>query len=812
MKVGEGMMCKNARFVVVAAAAFALLGSGLAAAAPSTAPVLEGLYAEPGPDGPVIRVHASGDLDTVHYSPQPGVWIVEMPETSWEQGAGRISDPDIGLERAELSAVEEFGKRVTRLTVWLAEPARLDLQRRFDGLELRFLGLAPAAEAAPPEQTEEPEQTPVVIPPVTVVQSPSREPEPALPPVSQAARARAAAGANLLEVVPVVSGDGIRVELRADGALAGRSFSLDSPSRVVVDLPGVVNRVARGVYSVSSPLVDRVRVAQFRSSPEPVTRIVVDLSSDAAHHLEAVDGGAVLVVGEAGPAPTSVRVADASPPAPGVIEMRRSNPSPQPAEAQAAAVPASMFAVPSRNEPAKAEPAQAPAERVVAERNPWVADPSQLVESAVPAQVLDLPTTPADTYATTEVETQEQQYTGEPITLTLKDADIADVLKTFAALTNLNIVLDPGVRGSVTVELHDVPWDQALDLILKINGLDYALENNVLRVATTNKLASEKRAAAALRKEQELARELKTVIKPVSYAKAQDVRAILVQDSTLLSERGTVNIDQRTNTLILRDTVERVEGVLRLVDFLDQPTPQVVIEGRIVETTRDFSYSLGVNWGFTGVKDAAHGNETGLEFPSNITGTGRVGLETAGNGTLSLTFGDVLNTFNLDFLLAAAEAEGTVKIVSTPRVTTQNLQRAQIRSGLQIPVQTVANNTVTVQYVDATLRLEVTPQITAEGTVLLDINIRKQEAAVGAAVEGGTNVPIFTRDAETSLLVRDGGTTVIAGIYQINDQEAENRVPGLWQIPILGHLFKNKDVFKRHDELLIFITPRIVKY
>jgi type IV pilus assembly protein PilQ len=153
-----------------------------------------------------------------------------------------------------------------------------------------------------------------------------------------------------------------------------------------------------------------------------------------------------------------------------------------------------------------------------------------------------------------------------------------------------------------------------------------------------------------------------------------------------------------------------------------------------------------------------------------------------------------------------------VKIVSTPRVTTQNLQTAQIRSGLQIPVQTVANNTVTVQYVDATLRLQVTPQITAEGTVNLELDVRKQEPVLAAAVVGGDNVPIFTRDATTQLLVRDGGTTVIAGIYQINDQDNENRVPGLSKIPVLGWMFKNKGVFKRHDELLIFITPRIVKY
>jgi len=830
MKVGDGMMIKNARILVVAAAFFVLLGSGIADAATSAVPVLEGLATESGSSGPVIRLRTSGDLDTVHYSPQPGVWIVEMPEATWADGNGVVSDPAIGVERAELTHVEEFGKRVTRLTVWLAEPAQLDVERAPGGLELRFQPF----QSAPQVAADEVESEPLDVASSTTPSAPAADPvrpenRPALPPVviaaddepapSKASASAVASASSLLEVVPVDVGDGVRIELHADGELAAQAFTLPGPDRIVIDLPGVVNRVPQGVLPVASPLVRRVRVAQYRSAPEPVTRVVVDLNAKAAHRLAETPNGALLTVGDVAADLTTVAAASSGVPAPshaatGTIEMHRSNPAgpdDQPARqaaaapsTQAAGLPAALFEVPEQ----QALPETAPP----AERNPFVADPSQLIESAVPARVLDLPTSTAETYSSTEVATQEQQFTGEPITLTLKDADIADVLKTFSALTNLNIVLDPGVRGAVTVELHDVPWDQALDLILKINNLDYVLENNVLRVAPTAKLAKEKSDAAAFLKQQEAARPLKTVIKPVSYAKAQEIRQILTQDSTLLSERGTVNIDVRTNSLIIRDTVERVEGVLRLVDYLDQPTPQVVIEGRIVETTRDFSYSLGVNWGFTGVKDAAHGNETGLDFPSSVTADGRVGLETAGNGTLSLTFGDILNTFNLDFLLSAAESDGVVKIVSTPRVTTQNLQRASIRSGLQIPVQTVANNTVTVQYVDATLRLDVLPQITAEGTVMLDINIRKQEAQTGLAVTGGQNVPIFTRDAQTSLLVRDGGTTVIAGIYQINDQDSEDRVPGLWKIPILGHLFKNKTVFNRHDELLIFITPRIVKY
>ena len=451
-------------------------------------------------------------------------------------------------------------------------------------------------------------------------------------------------------------------------------------------------------------------------------------------------------------------------------------------------------------------------EETAPERSPFVADSSQMIEHAPAAQVLNAPTIRAETYKTTEVDSQEQQFTGEPISLSLKDADVRDVLKTFSALTQLNIIIDPGVGGSVTVELRDVPWDQALDLILRINGLDYVLENNVLRVATNAKLAAEKSAKANLDKQRELAKPLKTVLKPLSYAKASYIAGLLAGDTYLLSDRGSVTTDERTNTLIIRDVVDRVEGALRLIDSLDQPTPQVVIEGRIVETTRDFSRELGVSWGFSGVMDASHGNDTGLDFPNSIEVDGAVNLRKGDAGVLAFSFGDILNTFNLDFLLSAAESDGLLRIVSTPRVTTQNLMQASIRSGLQIPVQTVANNTVTVQYVDATLRLQVTPQITAEGTVNLDIDIKKQEAALALAVQGGNNVPIFTRDAQTQLLVRDGGTTVIAGIYQINDQDNEDRVPGLHKIPIFGALFKNKGTFKRHDELLIFITPRIVKY
>jgi type IV pilus assembly protein PilQ len=784
--MGDGMMMKNVR-ILVAAAACVLLGMPLLAEEP--VPVIQGMGAEAGPSGPVLRVRATGELETVHYSPQPGVWVVELPEASWDQGAGLIVEPDIGIERAELNHVDEFGKRVSRLTVWLNEPAQLSMSRSAGELELSFTSFGDRGSETLTAVTRE----------EVAVTSRSRPVE-AGPPTSLAGTP------SLIDVVPMRSGSGVVVELKADRPISVQAFTLPEPRRLVLDLDGVINRVDRHLLPVNSPLVSQVRVAQFQANPVPVTRVVVDLRDKAEYTINETTSGATVSVGTdvaSLPAVTeSIEVASS-----GTIEISRSAPDvmedPEPAQE----VASTIFDLPE--ETTNAEVVDSPA----TERSPWVADESQLIEQASAVTVIDGPTTAAEGFAATEVASEEQQFTGEPITLTLKDADIKDVLKTFSVLTDMNIVLDPSVGGSVTVELREVPWDQALDLILKINGLDYVLENNVLRVAPISKLAAEKSARAQFALEQEKAKPLKTILKPISYSKASDIASLLSSDSYLLSSRGSVTVDERTNTLIIRDVVDRVEGILVLIDSLDLPTPQVVIEGRIVETTKQFARSLGVVWGFDGVMDQEHGNDTGLKFPNSIGVVGDVNLPAQGqNATLGMTFGDILNTFNLDFMLTAAENDNRARVVSTPRVTTQNLKSASIRSGLQIPVQTVANNTVTVQYVDATLRLEVTPQITAEGTVNLDISIKKQRPAPEFAVVGGQNAPIFTRDAETELLVRDGGTTVIGGIYEITTGEGENRVPGLHKIPIFGWFFKNESMRMDHDELLIFITPRIVKY
>jgi len=303
------------------------------------------------------------------------------------------------------------------------------------------------------------------------------------------------------------------------------------------------------------------------------------------------------------------------------------------------------------------------------------------------------------------------------------------------------------------------------------------------------------------------------VLKRISYASAGEIEGVLRSgNASVLSARGSVVVDARTNTLIIKELPEYMNTVLDVIDQIDVPEPQVMIEARIVETTKQFTHTLGIQWGFDQVADLAHGNTTGLVFPNNVASQGNVNLLTGGNnGRLHVHLGNILNTFQLDATLQAAENEGLINILSAPKVATLNNTSAEVQSGLQIPIQTVANNTVTVQFVNATLRLQVTPHVTADGTVLMDIQVQKREPQLAFAVAGAANAPIATKEARTRVIVRDGGTTVIGGIYKVTTDQGEDRVPGLADIPLLGHLFRNVRHNNQNEELLIFITPRVIK-
>jgi type IV pilus assembly protein PilQ len=551
----------------------------------------------------------------------------------------------------------------------------------------------------------------------------------------------------LKDVEVAFDASGPVVKVLGENLPAPRLERLTVPDRLVLDFPGAVNQSKHGAYFINQEELARVRVSQFQLQPSPVARVVLETPLSAQAHVEPAGGGVTVRFGRA--------------PEPAVPEVQADTP------------------------------------RAVL--------PDFTVQEAAP-----VPVPQEDATKLYEVQTlgrQETKFTGDPISFNLKEAPIADVLQTFAELTGLNFVLDPGVNSKVTVRLDQVPWDQALELILKINGLGYVLENNVMRIAPITRLAQEAQQKRQLEKEEDLNQPVQTIIKRLSYARANQIQANIKK---VMSERGDLFVDERTNTLIMMDIEKYMVRVLNLIKALDIPPRQVQIEARIVETTKNFTQQLGIAWGFTGRGNTLYGNTTGWKFPSTYAVTGDVNLP-SGNQILDMTFGNILGSFNLDVSLYAAEQDGLVKIISSPRVITQDNLGASIQSGVQIPVQTTSNNTTTVQYINATLALKVTPQITEAGTISMQIDVQKREPLLGLTVTGGTNAPLSTRDAQTQVMVKDGGTTVIGGIYQITDNNSQNRIPFLHRIPILGNLFKDRSIQRRHDELLIFITPRIVK-
>ena len=419
---------------------------------------------------------------------------------------------------------------------------------------------------------------------------------------------------------------------------------------------------------------------------------------------------------------------------------------------------------------------------------------------------------------------QSGRFTGHSVSLDFQGADLRSVLRTFAEISGLNIVIDPTINGTVDVALKDVPWDQALDIILKANKLGYAVDGTVVRIAPLVVLAQEEEERRKLTEAQALAGELRILTVPLSYAKAPELVSILTRSA--LSARGEVQVDARTNTLILRDLPDRLTTAADLVKALDRPQPQVEIEARIVQTTRDFARAIGVEWGFNGRIDPALGNTTGLAFPNNGSLSGRVGgaqgsaggtsTETgvnlrapAATSAVGIALGAVNGALNLDLVLSQLESSGRGRLLSTPRVSTQNNVEAEMTQGVEIPIQTVANNTVTVTFKPAALTLRVTPQITASNTVILRVFLENASPDFSRAVNGIP--PIDTQRAITSVLVADGETTVIGGIYLSLEQASNDRVPLLHRIPLLGWLFKRDQLSDESRELLIFITPRITR-
>jgi type IV pilus assembly protein PilQ len=678
--------------------------------------------------------------------------------------------------------------------------------------------------------------------------------------------AAAAQTPSQLDRVNVVRGtDDIRVEISSHGALTPQLSALDSPARVVVDLPATVMATGQSRIAVGKAGVKGVRIGMDGQTP-PTTRIVVDLDQACTYDLTPVTGGKLVLTLHGNALATAVPASPAdsdakpvalnvprplSPFSPRVIDTRSAAPKSQTAPAakptakDQASANGFVFVEPSyqaknnaKSDPATEEPtvraqeaAARFADKTAAELLPVSMNAAQATQSTSSSTGIQ----PAVNLAAEQKAQQGQQpanagpkYTGEPISVNLKDVDLKDFFRLIHEISGLNVVLDPNVHGTLTVVLDDVPWDQALDIVLKNNDLARELEGNVLRIATVETLKHEADARRAQIESEALAVEKVSVTRFLSYAKAKDV---IVTVKKFLSQRGDVVSDDRTNAVIVNDIPKVIPVIDRLLTQLDRKTQEVEIEARVVAATRQFARDIGTQLGFGwgNGHSAIGGNSAAGTSPTTVNGLTPGYITVSGGGTAGgstiplfsnlgvtspssgLTFVNASNTVRIDAVLSMAESRGLLKVLSRPRVVTQNNIQALVKQGVRVPIVTQAQlgGPPTVTYVDAFLRLTVTPQITSENTIFLNVDVENTTPNFGQEVQG--NPELITQQATTQVLVTDGGTVVIGGVIQTQNSINISQVPLLGNLPILGNLFKHTQVQTANQELIFFITPRIIQ-
>ncbi len=572
---------------------------------------------------------------------------------------------------------------------------------------------------------------------------------------------------------------GVKVIVTGDGTLSPEVFTLKG-NRLVADFPETSNQVKPNVMNIDNPLLKRIRLGQH-TAPKKV-RLVMDLTSDVTYELEKKDREVILNVA---PAVKEKEVVSQS-------ETEAPKPQTPPEQVQ--------------------QPAPAPSE---------------------PVPALVQPVTPRPSAGRSEVELLPKRFMGRRISLDFQDADISNVLRLIADVSGLNVVLGEDVKGKITLKLQNVPWDQALDIILKSKGLGQLREGNVIRVDTNANIAKLQEDEAKAKESLIKAEDLSTRIVSVNYTKAQSLSTTLKKS---LSPRGDITVDESTNTLIIKDIPKNLDEVSRLVKILDRQTPQVLIEARVVVATTTFARDLGVQWGAAAANQSGN-NRFGLfAGPAGDFGSGTsvltgppegpptellpasgfaVNLPASGTagplGNLGFTFGKFIGRpVTLDLRISAGETTGDTKLLSSPKVVTLDNKEAVIQQGESIPFETVSQSGTQTQFIDATLNLTVTPHITPDGSVIMKVKATKN--AIGTFRSARTGAPsIDKREATTEVLVKDGETTVIGGILETSQSKSIEGVPWLKNIPILGWLFKRQSKSETNNELLIFITPTIVK-
>ena len=772
-----------------------------------------------------VLLQANGAFTHTEYRPVDNLLLVDLAGVT----AGKLKDTVQAVNKPGVTSYRVLaytganGAEVARLEITLTAGAVVNVAPVTGGLEVRVAENTKPASAVPDKPAEKPAMA-AAKPEMTVAEKP----------------AQAAASSRPVQVkhVSVQRGKaGMEVEITASAPIEPKVMMLTSPDRLVVDLPNAVPLTAQHPIVVNGPEIKSVRMGRFQSDP-PVTRVVIDLTS-ALEYAVASSGNKL-----------SVRLRSA------VAQAT----TPVPATPIAAARPAPAVPMPIASAKKEKEP-EVPALKpmmakdfVIAEPTPVVvktvapvapaveqktaADTAAKIMSATtpgrPDAILAPPTsaTLAQPVAMNLAMQQQQaqrpmqqpgtagRYTGEPISVNLKDVDLKDFFRLIHEISGLNIILDPNVKGTLTLVLDDVPWDQALDIVLQNNGLDKRLEGNVLRIATRETFRAEAEGRRAQQEAQALSVDKTQYTHFLSYAHAADVMPIVKK---FLSARGDVVADPRTNALIVTDIPSTIPDVQRILRELDRKTQQVEIEARVVAATRNFARDIGVQLGFgTGNSVSAVGGAgavgtSPLQFPVTnplyfVTGSAIPLFSNLGavGPTSGISFSNATSHYRVDAILTMAESRGLLKILSRPRVVTQNNMLATVKQGVRIPVVTAAQlgGPPTTTYVEAALRLQVTPQITAENTIFMNVEVENTTPDFGHAIGG--NPSLITQSETTQVLVTDGGTVAIGGVIQTQNSVNVFQVPLLGDIPVLGNLFKHRSVSTSTQELIFFITPKIV--
>ena len=916
------------------AAVAALIACATAQAPSGRGPELAGVRVETGADATqVVLLGVEGSQPTAVEEQDPARIVVDLPTSVAAAAEGATPVWDGTLEEVTVSAQGNgTDEPRTQVEIGLAADATWEMQTGDEGLVLRVSRTQGMGAATNAEPTPDPWAT-----------SESAAAEPGTTPAAgETKRASVLTG-----VVAKSEGAGLLLDLQADGQIEGaRSFVLEEPLRLVVDLPGMKSALTQNRVAVEHAQVNAVRVGQH----DDKLRVVVDGKGEIASFGEkqaphagglwlALAGAELPATAEAMPRLVGNEpVTDAAAQAEALVAtetaseteaetepaLQATSPakatqvhgvqldsteshdrvvivSDAPADYALVEVDAKTLMVLVRGaqiEPeaavrlapekpgvvsmvaAFAQPELAkPEVRVVVERVPGVVPtvtqhgPMLMLEfassgeKAAPIPVLAAESKAAGDALATAGEEQAvagasakamkqaqsraqpgpaaldpdghgievleeggliegKVYTGRRISLDFKDVEIDDVLRLIAEVSDLNIIAGDEVQGQVTIRLVDVPWDQALDVILLTKGLGFVRVGNVLRIAPSEVLSSEEEARLQEKRAKEKLEDLVVKLQPVNYAEVKEVSKMVKR---LLTARGTVDIDIRTNTVILKDIPNVIEEATALIKAIDTQTPQVMIEAKIVEANLDYLREVGSRWG-VGVQPYEDAFDTGSAFredaggrdftlqpvqdilsnavaPNNVAVSNPI-TELA-TGVVNVGAFLLDDRFNLDVELQAAESEGEGKVISSPRVVTLNNRKASIEQGVSIPFQTFENGDAKLEFIDAVLRLDVTPHITQDRSIIMKIQVQRN--APDDSVPTPTGSPAIAKnEAETETLVRDGQTLVIGGIYVVRSAERQSRVPYFHKIPVIGNAFKSNEKRDARQELLVFVTPRVV--